>query len=41
MEGVFELRLTGEEKAALARAAGEVRAQIAKLPADLGWKDGQ
>lgn len=41
MEGVFELKLTAEEKAALARAAGEMRAQIATLPADLGVKDGQ
>lgn len=35
MEGVFELRLTAEERALLARSADEVASQIAKLPADL------
>jgi malate dehydrogenase len=36
MEGVFDLKLTAEEKAALTKSAGEVTAQMAKLPADLG-----
>jgi hypothetical protein len=36
MEGVFELKLTDEEKALLHKSAGDVKAQSAKLPADLG-----
>jgi malate dehydrogenase len=36
MEGVFELKLTAEEKALLEKSAGEVKAQIGKLPAELG-----
>ncbi|MFH1175947.1 MAG: malate dehydrogenase [Acidobacteriota bacterium] len=35
MEGVFELKLTSDELAALHRSAAEVAAQIAKLPAEL------
>ena len=35
MEGVFELNLTADEKARLEKSAGEVTAQVAKLPAGL------
>ena len=36
MEGVFEVKLTPDEKARLAKSAADVVAQTAKLPADLG-----
>jgi malate dehydrogenase len=36
MEGVFEIKLTDEDKALLHKSAGAVREQIEKLPADLG-----
>jgi len=36
MEGVFEVKLTAEEAALLRKSAGDVAAQAAKLPADLG-----
>jgi malate dehydrogenase len=36
MEGVFELKLTADEKALLAKSASDVAGQIGKLPADLG-----
>jgi malate dehydrogenase len=36
MEGVFELKLTAEERSALAKSAADVASQIAKLPGDLG-----
>jgi malate dehydrogenase len=36
MEGVFEVKLTDDERARLAKSAGEVAAQAARLPADLG-----
>ncbi|MCX7894924.1 MAG: malate dehydrogenase [Thermoanaerobaculum sp.] len=36
MEGVFELKLTEEELALLHKSAGDVKAQMNKLPADFG-----
>jgi malate dehydrogenase len=36
MEGVFEIKLTADEQARLAKAAGDVKAQMARLPAELG-----
>jgi len=36
MEGVFEPKLTSDELALLHKSAGDVAAQMAKLPADLG-----
>jgi malate dehydrogenase len=36
MEGVFEIELTADEKARLAKSAADVVAQTAKLPAELG-----
>ncbi len=36
MEGVFEIKLTAEEKALLAKSAGDVASQAAKLPANPG-----
>ncbi|HLE61471.1 MAG TPA: malate dehydrogenase [Thermoanaerobaculaceae bacterium] len=36
MEGVFEPKLSADEKALLHKSAGDVAAQIGKLPADLG-----
>jgi malate dehydrogenase len=36
MEGVFEFKLTAAEQAQLAKSAGDVKAQMKKLPADLG-----
>lgn len=41
MEGVFELMLIAEERAALVRAAAEVKAQIARIPVGLGLGGGQ
>ncbi len=39
MEGVFELKLTAAETALLHRSAGDVRAQCAKLPAELASRE--
>jgi malate dehydrogenase len=36
MEGVFEMKLTDDEKALLHKSAADVKAQSEKLPADLG-----
>jgi malate dehydrogenase len=36
MEGVFELKLSAKEKALLHKSAGDVAAQVRKLPANLG-----
>ncbi|MBP1620329.1 MAG: mdh [Acidobacteria bacterium] len=36
MEGVFEFKLTAAEQVQLAKSAGDVKAQMKKLPADLG-----
>lgn len=36
MEGVFEIKLTADEQARLAKSAGDVKAQMSRLPAELG-----